>query len=312
MMLHNKKTNPEMKDKNHLPSALTGCIFGLMCGDALGASVEFMEPHEIKAIFPEGVREMLDGQTFIPRKKGVITDDSEMALCLMDSLATAGTWDRARTLKNYQLWLATDPPDVGQTCLDSLNGTFNPNSQANGAMMRIAPLACWAATHPELDWQTVAEEDCKLTHIHQVCVDANKVYVYSIMQAIKSTHITPRELYDKTLAWAKANSICPQVMEGLAQAALDTPPAYVPCVGWVLRALPITYYQLLHAPNYEEAMVEVVSSGGDPDTNAAICGALLGALYGIKAIPNRWLKEVVNANPTAHKDAMRFCHACLA
>ncbi len=310
MAIHKTHSNDAVS--KDLASALTGCIFGLMCGDALGASVEFMRPHDIKARFPQGVREMLDGQTFVARKKGVITDDSEMALCLMESLATAGGWDKARTLKNYQLWLATNPPDVGATCMYALRDReYAPDSQANGAMMRIAPLACWAATHPEMDWQTAAEEDCKLTHINRVCVDANRVYVYSIIRAINSPGITPRDLYDHTLTWAKVNSICPEVMEGLEQAALDTPPVYGPCVGWVLRALPITYYQLLHAPNYEEAMVEVVSSGGDPDTNAAICGALLGALYGVKAIPARWLKEVLKANPTAQKDAIRFCHDCL-
>ena len=31
--------------------------------------------------------------------------------------------------------------------------------------------------------------------------------------------------------------------------------------------------------------------GEDTDTNAAICGTLLGAVYGIDAVPERWVKK---------------------
>jgi ADP-ribosyl-[dinitrogen reductase] hydrolase len=39
--------------------------------------------------------------------------------------------------------------------------------------------------------------------------------------------------------------------------------------------------------------------GGDTDTNAAICGALLGAVYGLDAIPTRWVDPVLNCRPKA-------------
>ena len=37
-------------------------------------------------------------------------------------------------------------------------------------------------------------------------------------------------------------------------------------------------------------MVRAVSAGGDTDTNAAMAGALSGALNGVGAIPPRWLE----------------------
>ena len=58
--------------------------------------------------------------------------------------------------------------------------------------------------------------------------------------------------------------------------------------GWVVTALQSAYYQLLHAPSLEEGIVSTVRSGGDTDTNAAICGALLGAVYGRQAVPRQW------------------------
>jgi hypothetical protein len=39
--------------------------------------------------------------------------------------------------------------------------------------------------------------------------------------------------------------------------------------------------------------------GGDTDTNAAICGALLGAVYGLDAIPAQWVDWVLNCCPQA-------------
>ena len=47
-----------------------------------------------------------------------------------------------------------------------------------------------------------------------------------------------------------------------------------------------------HHDDVEEALVAVVNLGGDTDTNAAVCGALMGAQYGVGAIPERWREKV--------------------
>jgi hypothetical protein len=56
-------------------------------------------------------------------------------------------------------------------------------------------------------------------------------------------------------------------------------------------------WQLLHAPNAEEGIVDTVMRGGDTDTNAAICGALLGAAHGLDALPNRWKSVILDCRP---------------
>jgi len=43
--------------------------------------------------------------------------------------------------------------------------------------------------------------------------------------------------------------------------------------------------------------VDTVMRGGDTDTNAAITGALLGAVYGLSAIPERWVRTVLECRP---------------
>ena len=38
----------------------------------------------------------------------------------------------------------------------------------------------------------------------------------------------------------------------------------------------------------DDALVAMVSAGGDADTNAAVAGTVLGVRYGASAIPQRW------------------------
>ncbi|MFO0846343.1 MAG: ADP-ribosylglycohydrolase family protein, partial [Gemmataceae bacterium] len=61
----------------------------------------------------------------------------------------------------------------------------------------------------------------------------------------------------------------------------------------------------LHAPSAEEGVVATVMAGGDTDTNAAIAGALLGAVHGRDAVPARWQRCVRSCRtfdgaPTRH------------
>jgi ADP-ribosylglycohydrolase len=49
----------------------------------------------------------------------------------------------------------------------------------------------------------------------------------------------------------------------------------------------------------EELLVATVGRGGDTDTNAAVAGALLGALHGRGAFPPRWIYRVLACRPLA-------------
>jgi hypothetical protein len=56
----------------------------------------------------------------------------------------------------------------------------------------------------------------------------------------------------------------------------------------------------------EEALVVTVMRDGDiTDTNAAICGALLGAVWGRNAIPDQWTECVLNCRPAAGQPHVR-------
>ena len=106
-------------------------------------------------------------------------------------------------------------------------------------------------------------------------------------------------LYEQIVDWAQDMAADARLQNAI-RAAADEPPAdFTRQGGWVLIALQNALWQMLHAFSLEEGVVDTVMRGGDTDTNAAIAGALLGAVQGRWAIPRRWEECVLNCRPDA-------------
>ena len=149
-----------------------GCLLGQLAGDALGSLVEFQPPEQIRREYPDGVRELAAGGTW-NTIAGQPTDDSEMALLLARMLAEHGRYDSEEARKVYVFWLNSGPFDCGMTISSGLRGRPNPDSQANGAMMRISPLGIFGANHDLARVAEWARQDAAITHPHPVCRQAS-------------------------------------------------------------------------------------------------------------------------------------------
>ncbi len=272
-----------------------GCLLGQLAGDALGSLVEFQTPEKIRREYPAGVRELADGGTW-NTIAGQPTDDSEMALMLARLLAERRRYDREEARQAYIFWLESAPFDCGYTVAGGLRGRHNPDSQANGAMMRISPLGIFGSNY---DLDQVAEwarQDAAITHIHPVCQQANALFAMAIAHAV-SQGCDAQMLYSQVVAWSRDMDVDASLLETVEGAAESPPGDFVSLAGWVLVAFRNALWQLLHADTLEQALVDTVMRGGDTDTNAAIAGALLGAVYGRGAIPNQWAESVLNCRP---------------
>lgn len=276
-------------------SRAQGCLLGQLIGDSLGSLVEFQTPERIRSRYPDGVRDMADGGTF-NTIAGQPTDDSEMALLLARSLASNGTFDRDDVQKAYVYWLDSDPFDVGGAIFGGLRGRPISHSQANGAMMRISPLGIFGANYALDQVAEWARQDAAITHIHRVCKEANALFAMAIAQAVR-TGCDASDLYREIEGWAEEMDVDNRLKKAVAKAAESPPDEFIHQQGWVLIAFPNALWQLLNAETVEEGIVETIMQGGDTDTNAAICGALLGAVYGREAIPERWIETIQNCRP---------------
>jgi ADP-ribosylglycohydrolase len=286
---------PRKDDPARLARA-QGVLLGQVIGDSLGSRVELKPAAEIAAHFPDGVRDLGDGGVY-HTMAGQPTDDSEMALSLARAIVRGGRYEAEKVLDAYRAWLTSRPVDVGETTERGLLGMNTTESESNGSLMRVSPIGVWAAGDPALAART-ARDDSMLTHTSATCVEACAAYCAAIAAGVAGA--SREEMIEVAAAHAKgpAHEAVKRASKGVAPSDLFTHP------GWVLVALQNAFW-CLHHLEFEEALVQTVGHGGDTDTNAAIAGALLGALHGRDAIPSRWILPLLACRPLAEAGALR-------
>lgn len=270
-----------------------GCLLGQVAGDSLGSLVEFRSAVEIAATYPGGVRNLADGGTWNTHA-GQPTDDSELALLLGRCLVRG--FDRRAIEKAYRDWLGSYPFDVGNTTRQGIMGVRDFASQANGGLMRVAPLGIYGHALETHELAELARSECELTHPHAICRDASAAFTIAVAHAIRG-HAGPQEMHGAALSWCRDAGAAVEVVRTIEAAAAEPPADYQRQQGWVLIALQNAFFQLLHAKSLEEGVISTVMAGGDTDTNAAIAGALLGAAHGRDAVPLRWRNAVLSCRP---------------
>jgi ADP-ribosylglycohydrolase len=270
-------------------------MMGQLCGDALGSQVEFMRPHLIAKQWPGGVRQILPGGAW-DTMAGQPTDDSEMALALARDIAARGSYSPEGAMAAYSAWFGSKPFDCGGTIAAALSGTPKPESQANGAMMRASPLGIAGAGFPSGEVAFDAASDAQLTHPNPVPIAASSLYAMAIAHAVEYGP-EPAELYGLVLGWAREMGIRGPLMDAVVAAGTAKPSTFVKKAGWVLIAFQNALYRLASSASFEEGVAGTAGEGGDADTNAAICGALLGAVHGLDAVPDQWVRAVLTCFP---------------
>ncbi|WP_332447791.1 ADP-ribosylglycohydrolase family protein [Sphaerochaeta sp.] len=268
-----------------------GSLLGSFVGDAFGAQTEFKMGKQVQKQFPQGIRDMDQNPRFIG-EAGEVTDDSEMAIMMIESVLQHGTYSKQAVLNAYRKWRDAGPLDIGITIFGALDERFNPSSQANGALMRIAPLGILGSKLSIPDLMHLSDLDCSVTHVNPVCRDCNRLTAFALSLAI-SKGWTIHEVYAYLLEAAPSYVTRPEVLTALKAAAAEPPEGIDGNLrGWVLVAFQLAFYTLLNASSFEEGMIDVIMRGGDADTNAAIYGALAGAFVSKAGIPERWVKQL--------------------
>ena len=296
-----------------------GCLIGQVAGDSLGGLVEFRSAASIAKAYPAGVWWLADGGHW-DILAGQPTDDSEMALMLARSIVEAGTFDPAAALAGYVAWFGSGPFDMGGTTSQALAAAdraqrakrdavaamataANVDSQANGALMRVSPLGAFGHAADPVMVAAWARADAKLTHPHPACQDANAAFAAAVAYAIRTGASGP-EVYRFTVDLAAEQDLHEDVRATLA-AAKDGPPGdFQRQMGWYRIALQNAFHQLWRPGSVDrgtphDALADTVGWGGDTDTNAAICGALLGAVHGASAWPRHFVDRVLTCRPLA-------------
>lgn len=270
--------NAELKNR------ALGAYLGLAVGDALGATVEFLLPREIKHQY--GVHQDIIGGGWLKLKPGQVTDDTEMSLAMGKALIASNGWNVNAVADAFVTWLKSRPIDIGNTCRRGIQrymmqGTLaGPRSESdggNGAAMRIVPLVL-ATLNDDTAFRYHTLEQAHITHNHQLSDIACLALGEMTRILIKGgSHTECRALVDALLSEYPKFRFEPY--PGRAS-------------GYIVDTMQTVLHHFFNTDSFESLVVATVNCGEDADTTGAIAGMLGGAMYGASAIPKRWLDKL--------------------
>ncbi len=276
-----------MLDPNPIQEILSrarSAFIGLAIGDALGAPVEFMTAHEIKARY--GTLKEIVGGGWLRLKPGQVTDDTQMSLCVARAIAAADGWSLKGIADNFAAWMKSRPIDVGDTCRKGIRNymlkgelevPYNRWGAGNGAVMRMLPVALFTLGDDSL-LAACSVDQAHLTHNNDLS-DAACINFGRLIHLALTGHSRTRLRRELEGLFGQFESFRFEPYRGLAS-------------GYVVDTMQTVFHYFFKSRNFEECLTGVVNQGGDADTTGAIAGMLAGAYYGMEEIPKRWLKRM--------------------
>ena len=200
----------------------------------------------------------------------------------------------------------------GRTCLSALRemqafgDPAENQSKGCGGVMRVAPVGLFTAgaTQPGAKGssnQSAFELGCQaaaITHGHPTGQLASGLFAEIIAQLLQDTPLPEAIAHGMgVLRQYPDHEETERIVRLACELATTSPdPTTLPEAlggGWIAEeALAISLYAALVAPDLESGVILAVNHGGDSDSTGAIAGNLLGAMYGLDAIPPRWLADL--------------------
>jgi ADP-ribosyl-[dinitrogen reductase] hydrolase len=290
---------------DQLQSRITGGIYGLLVGDALGVPYEFKSAAEIPPLQqiefepPSGYP-----RTYQSVPIGTWSDDGAQALALLDSLLTCGRLDLNDLMERITAWEQTGKYavggvvfDIGITTRKAISnfgrgvpaqdaGPSDAYDNGNGSLMRVLPLALW---HQGDDKQLAKDAmwQSMTTHGHarsQVCCALYCLWARRLLE-------------NDSNAWDSATTALRGMIAGSpyeSELELHIRPDDFTTgsgSGYVVDSLRSARW-VMQEDSYEDVVKAAVALGKDTDTTACIAGGVAGIRDGVEAIPDRWFNAL--------------------
>lgn len=299
-----------IKTIEKLKSKYLGCMLGAAIGDALGKQNEGLDREDIlKLGYVTDYGKARAGSPGEKLRAGQYTDDTEQMIVLAQSLVECNGFDAGDFAERIAKWGANaqnDPvrkklvgPSSSAAIMRLNSGITWKESGSDipscGSAMRVAPLGLFYKDMDEIESNAALSSvpthnskgalggavavaigvRCALLNmgcfeiIKETCVRASK-YETGLAEKIELSFEKREKEPDEVFAEM-----------GSSYMVYDT----VPCAFYCFSR---------HFETPEKAILEAVNAGGDTDSIACITGSLCGALHGIDAFPEKWLKGLEN------------------
>ena len=288
---------------------IRGALFGLCTGDALGLPVQFCSREWIKR---NPVQTMIGYGTF-NKPPGTWSDDSSLTFCLTESLCEG--FDLEDIGKRFVSWVEegywsadTRAFDIGRTTLRAVSrlkkgvspkesGDKDVNSNGNGSLMRILPLAFYMEQENIVTLMTHVHQVSAITHAHPVSEMACGFYVVLAVSLLKGCSL--KEAYFRSIntcldfysqkPYQQELSRFSNVLSGKISCLKEEE---INSGGYVVDTLESALWCLLRNNSYRDTVLKAVNLGHDTDTTAAVAGGLAGLYYGFDNIPVEWTETL--------------------
>jgi ADP-ribosylglycohydrolase len=309
---------------------MKGMLLGCAIGDALGMPVESNDNSKTLTAIRRlgGIRDFLAPQHHVYRslkrlRPGCWTDDTQLTLGIAQSVIRCQATDyddiadaHVNAFENLELRGWGGAPK--QSCRRLAQGTSRIRSgkrggAGNGVAVKISPVAAYSFLVGESREQLLRH--CKFTGVMTHLDPRPIVGAYVIARLIQYALSQPRrwepdaELLDHLIAeaqWAE-RLLTSSAREGADRVStylgalrgnLDTDPHVMAerCNGatsYVCYSVPFVVGLLCAGPwEFEEGVLAAVNAGGDTDSNGAMVGTILGAAFGSRKLPKRFVDKV--------------------
>lgn len=290
-------------------SKFVDSILGHAIGDAMGMPTEFCIRERL---IENPVLEMI-GSNKTGQPAGSWTDDTSMEIATIASIIEKGKFDYSDIMSKWCDWLNKSEYtangevfDVGRTCLRACRnysngidpvkcGLSDLNSNGNGSLMRILPVALYAYSKKLSKEEIInlSDDVSSLTHDHDISKIACYMYVRFIMnllsgmskeEAYKFLKNDDYSMYDKE-SLLKYDRL---IKNDISKFELDD----INSTGYVVDTWECVLWILLRSNNYKETIIAATNIGNDTDTIGAIAGSMAGIIYGLDSFPKKWLSTL--------------------
>jgi ADP-ribosyl-[dinitrogen reductase] hydrolase len=296
------------RPKTSLKDRFLGCLLGLAIGDALGMPVEGWTPEEIQQTYgrlDHYVARRGPNQVVVS-PPGEITGDTEMALCLVEGLISAGGFvdPEAIGIRFIKMFNGPSQCFLGPTTRTAIErmeqtGDYQHGARGDwpagaGIAARIAPLGLLHAVghfNSEVFTREIIRAGL-ITHCDPESLNGALALAYAL-RLIANDEIPPEMLIAEVAAYIDEDQVARQLRLAGRLARYGGEPeadlAHLRQIGtssYVAEAVAAALYCFVcHADDFSSAILTAVNAGGDTDTIASMTGSLSGAHVGARALP---------------------------
>jgi len=312
-----------------------GMLLGVGVGDALGRPVEGWTCEDVRCTFGRIEKYIVPEGWPADRKAGTTTDDCQLSIAVADGLLASGgklemdaqvqahinaynesvqgwgptTFGVARRLVQGVPWRQAGARG-GRIIGTGTGAVMKLSATALLLVQRVPGAVRFIANLVSMTHQTSVAVSAGLAHVSGLSyclqVEPAKFDAAEFVRVVVEASKRGRRYFPDTLTEENITE-----RFGLCHDFAEWPPER--CVAemqngrnHVYHSLPFTYLFFLRQPKSVESLYDVVSAGGDTDTNGSMAGSLLGALNGKAVFPTHHMEELEGGDRLV-RTANRLC-----